>query len=116
MASVGPVSIRFPAYIIFTRMLEGLEQVGALKDKALELGTEMGKIENLIESTEWLAVLDALVKGKDSASPGQLRIIALTVTRAISAWLETKFKDDPDASLVRTSMSNAAWQLESWVT
>jgi len=96
-------------------MLEGLEQVGALKDKALELGTEIGKIENLIESTEWLAVLDALVKGKDSANPSQLRAIALTVTRAISAWLEAKYKDDPHASLVKSSMSNAAWELEHWV-
>jgi predicted nucleic acid-binding Zn-ribbon protein len=96
-------------------MAEGLEQVGALKDKALELGTEMGKLENLIESTEWLSVLDALVKGKDSASPDQLRAIALTVTRAISAWLEAKYKDDPHVSLVRYSISNAAWELEQWV-
>jgi predicted nucleic acid-binding Zn-ribbon protein len=96
-------------------MLEGLEQVGALKDKALELGTEMGKLENLIESTEWLAVLDALVKGKDSASPSQLRVIALSVTRAISAWLEAKYKDDPHTSLVRTLMSNAVLELEHWV-
>jgi len=96
-------------------MLEGLEQIGALKDKALELGTEMGKIENLIESNEWLVVLDALVKGKDSASASQLRAIALSVTRAISAWLEAKYKDDPHASLVRSSMSNAAWELEQWV-
>jgi len=96
-------------------MLESLEQVGALKDKALELGMEMGKIENLIESTEWLTILDALVKGKDSASPSQLRAIALSITRAISAWLEAKFKDDPDASLVRLSMSNANLELEHWV-
>lgn len=98
-----------------TGMLDGLEQVGALRDKALELGTEMGKIENLIDSTEWLAVLDALVKGKDSVSPAQLRVIALTVTRAIWAWLEAKYKDDPHASLLKSSMSNAAWQLEHWV-
>jgi hypothetical protein len=98
-----------------TGMLESLKQVDALKDKALKLGMEMGKIENLIEANEWLVVLDALVKGKDSASSSQLRVIALTVTKAISAWLETKFKDDPDASLVRSSMSNAARELENWV-
>lgn len=96
-------------------MLEGLEQVGALKDKALELGMEMGKIENLIGSTEWLVVLDDLVKGKYSASPGQLRVIALSVTKAISAWLEAKYKGDHNASLVKSSMSNAAWELEHWV-
>jgi predicted transcriptional regulator len=96
-------------------MLEGLEQVGALKDRALELGTEMGKLENLIESTEWLSVLDALVKGKDSASPTQLRVIALNVTKAISVWLETKYKNDPNASVVRNLMSNAVLELEHWV-
>ena len=96
-------------------MQESLEQVASLKDKALELGMEMGKIENLLESTEWLAVLDALVKGKDAGSPSQVRVIALTVTKAISAWLNTKYKDDPSASMVKSSMSNTAWQLEHWV-
>jgi hypothetical protein len=99
-----------------TGMLESLKQVDALKDKALELGTEMGKIENLIEANEWIVVLDALVKGKDSASAGQLRAIALTITRAISAWLEAKYMNDPNSSPVRSLMSNAAWELEQWVT
>jgi uncharacterized coiled-coil DUF342 family protein len=98
-----------------TGMGESLNQVDALKDKALKLGMEMGKIENLIGANEWLVVLDALVKGKDSASPSQLRAIALTVTRAISSWLEIKFKDDPNASLVRTLMINAARELDNWV-
>lgn len=98
-----------------TRMLEGLKQVGALRDKALELGTEMGEIESLIDSNAWLAVLDALVKGKDSASPGELRTIALTVFRAVSAWLGSKYKDDPSASLVKASINSAAWELEHWV-
>jgi len=96
-------------------MQESLEQVASLKDKALELGTEMGKLESLIDSTEWLKTLDALIKGEDSASPSQVRVIALTVTRAVSAWLSSKYKGDPHASVVQLSMSQAASRLEDWI-
>ena len=96
-------------------MQESLEQVASLKDKALELGTEMGKLENLIDSTEWLKTLDALIKGEDSASPSQVRVIAVTVTRAVSAWLSSKYKGDPHASAVQLSMSQAASRLEDWI-
>ncbi|MFC2042298.1 hypothetical protein ACFLTV_02205 [Chloroflexota bacterium] len=96
-------------------MQESLEQVGVLKDKALELGAKMGKLESLIDSTEWLKTLDALVKGEDSASPSQVRAIAMTVTRAVSAWLSSKYKGDPHASIVQLSMSQAASRLEDWI-
>ncbi len=96
-------------------MQDSLEQVGFMKDRALEVGTEMGKLENLIASTEWLRILDALVKGEDSATPSQIRVIGLTVTKAVSAWFESNYKDDPHASVLRLSMSKAASQLENWI-
>lgn len=97
-------------------MQESLQQVASLKDKALELGTELGKLEGLIDSSKWLKALDALIKGEDSASsPSQIRVIAVTVTRALSNWLSSRYKDDPHASAVQLSMSQAASRLEDWM-
>jgi len=96
-------------------MQTSFEQVGSLKDKALELGEEMGEIANLIASTEWLSTLDALVKGKDTATPGQIRVIGVTVMKAISAWFDSKYKDDVKVPMVKTYVSQAIWELEKWI-
>lgn len=96
-------------------MQASFEQVGSLKDKALELGEEMGKIANLISSTEWLSTLDALVKGKDTATPSQIRVISLIVMKAISAWFDSKYKDDVKITMVKTSVGQATWELEHWI-
>ncbi len=96
-------------------MQGSLEQVDSLKNKALEVGKEMGQIESALGSNEWLMILQALVRGEDCANPGQIRVIGLTVMKAISAWLGFKYKGDVSASLVGASISTAALELERWI-
>ncbi|MCJ7743647.1 MAG: helix-turn-helix domain-containing protein, partial [Dehalococcoidales bacterium] len=96
-------------------MQESLEQVSSLKNKALEVGKEMGQIESAIESNEWVRVLHALVRGEDTASPGQVRAVGLTVMKAMSAWLGSTCKGDVFASKVNASISYAALELEQWI-
>ena len=95
-------------------MRGSLEEVNSLKNKALELGKEMGQIESAIESNEWVRVLHALVRGEDTASPGQVRAVGLTVMKAISAWVGSKYKGDASVSMVKALIDNAAYQLERW--
>lgn len=96
-------------------MQESLDQVSSLKNMALDLGKEMGQIESALESNEWLLTLHALVRGEDCASPGQIRVVGLTVMKAISTWLGSKYKGDAAVSVVGASMSKAAWEMERWI-
>jgi len=95
-------------------MQESLGQVGTLKNKALELGKQMGQIESAIGSNEWLTTLHALISGEDHASPSQVRVVSLTLMKAISTWLASKYQGSTAAAVVGASISKAALEFEQW--
>jgi hypothetical protein len=95
-------------------MQESFNQVDALKNKALELGKQMGEIESAIGSNEWLATLHALLSGDDYASPSQVRVVGLSLMKALSTWLALKYKGDTAAAVLGASISKAALEFEQW--
>lgn len=93
---------------------ESLAEVDRVKNRALELGKELGQFEGIIESNNWLKGLLALVKGDDAINANQTRVIGLTVLRGISTYLNRNFGSSGSSYPLKTSITSAVTELERW--
>ena len=93
---------------------EALVEVQRVRNQALELGKELGHFESVIQSNQWIKELLGLVKGNDSVSSGQARVIALAVLRGMSAWLNQHPSDIGSSQLLTAKISAAVEELERW--
>jgi transposase len=67
---------------------EALAEVQRLRDEAIEVGREIGRYEGILQASEWLSDLLALVRGEENIAGKRVRIIALSVVRALHAWVK----------------------------
>jgi predicted nucleic acid-binding Zn-ribbon protein len=67
---------------------EALAEVQRLRDEAIEVGREIGRYEGILQASEWLSDLLALVRGEENIAGKRVRIIALLVVRALHAWVK----------------------------
>jgi DNA repair exonuclease SbcCD ATPase subunit len=66
---------------------QALIEVLQLREKALEVGKEIGRCETVIEASDWIRQLMALVEGDSDVAGEQVRTIGSRMLNAISAWL-----------------------------
>ena len=93
---------------------EALAQMRRLRDDAVEVGLEVGRCQGILQVSEWLNELHALVRGEEALEDTRVRIIVLSVVRALYNWL----KHHGSYSLQFSSLSFAAErmisELEAW--
>jgi len=93
---------------------EALAEVRRLRDEAIEVGSEVGRYQGMLQVSEWLNELTALVRGEEGIEGARVRIIVLSVVRALRNWL----KHQDSYSLQFTCLSLTAEQLiselETW--
>ncbi len=93
---------------------ESITEINKLRNQALDLGKELGHFESVVKSNQWLQELLALVKGEDSVSCGQARVIGLTVLRGILALIHWRYDEIGLPQLLTTKITAAVDELERW--
>jgi len=91
---------------------EALAQVRRLRDEAVEVGKDMGRYEGILKSCEWLDELLALVRGEENVEGKRVKVIALSVVRALHIWL--KRRDSLSFTLLSHAVENLISELEQW--
>ena len=93
---------------------EALVEIRRLRDEAIEVGSEVGRYQGMLEVSQWLNEVTALVRGDEGIEGARVRIIVLSVVRALRNWL----KHQDSYSLQFTSLSLTAEsltsELEAW--
>ena len=93
---------------------EALAQIRRLRDDAMEVGIEVGRCQGMLQVSEWLNELHALVRGEEGIEGTRVRTIVLSVVRALYSWL----KHQGSYSLQFTTLSSSAEilinELEAW--
>jgi hypothetical protein len=91
---------------------EALAQVRRLRDEAVEVGKDVGRYEGILKSCEWLDELLALVRGEENVEGKRVKVIALSVVRALHIWL--KRRDSRSFTLLSHAVENLISELEQW--
>jgi predicted nucleic acid-binding Zn-ribbon protein len=93
---------------------EALVEVRRLKDKALEVGKEVGRYEGILQVNEWLNELLALVRGEESLEGKRVRVIVLLVLRGAVAWLKHNKGENLVFSPLLSTAESLIRELEQW--
>jgi predicted nucleic acid-binding Zn-ribbon protein len=91
---------------------EALAEMSRLKDEAMEVGREVGRSEGILQVNQWLKELMALVRGEDGVDGKRVRVIALSVLRALHVWLERQHSTS--LTLLPLTVRNLISELERW--
>jgi len=91
---------------------EALAEMRRLRDEAMEVGREVGRSEGILQVNQWLHELMALVRGEDSVEGKRVRVIALSVLRALHIWLERQ--QSVSLTLLTLAVKNSIAELEAW--
>jgi len=91
---------------------EALAEVQRLRDEAIEVGSEVGRYQGILQVSEWLNELMALVRGEENIEGKRVRIIVLSVVRALHIWL--KRQRSLSYTLLPVTVENLISELERW--
>ena len=89
-----------------------LAEVQRLRDEAMEVGKDVGRYEGILKSCEWLDELLALVRGEENIEGKRVKVIALSVVRAVHIWL--KHQQSLSLTLLPFTVENLINELEKW--
>ena len=95
---------------------ESISEVNKLRGRALELGKELGQYNEILESNKLLKSLQALVKGDEEVDLDQVRVIEITVVKALLIWLDSHSQDYYVQWQLRPAVTNLIDKLEKWKT
>jgi predicted nucleic acid-binding Zn-ribbon protein len=90
---------------------EALVEVRRLRDEALEVGREVGRYGEIVETNQWLRELLALVRGEESVEDKRVRVITLLVLRGITVWLK---HHNLEFSSLASATENLIREMERW--
>ena len=90
---------------------EALAEVRRLRDEAAEVGREVGRYEEIVETNQWLRELLALVRGDESVEGKRIRVIVLMVLRGTEVWLK---QHNLEFSSLSSYIGNLIRELERW--
>jgi predicted nucleic acid-binding Zn-ribbon protein len=91
---------------------EALAEIRRLRDEAVDVGKEVGRCEGILQSSQWLNELLALVRGEEEIEGKRVRIIVLSVVRALHIWL--KRQRSLSYTLLPVTVENLISELERW--
>ena len=93
---------------------ESIAEVNKLRDRTLQLGKQLGQFNEMIESNKWLKGLQALAKGDEEVEPDQVRVILITVIKAVLVWLDRHTQGSNVPWMLRPTITNLIGILEEW--
>ena len=91
---------------------EALAEIRWLRDEAVDVGKEVGRCEGILQSSQWLNELLALVRGEEEIEGKRVRIIVLSVVRALHIWLKRQLS--LSYTLLPVTVENLISELERW--
>jgi chromosome segregation ATPase len=92
---------------------ESTAEVNKLGDQALEIGKDLGRFDETVESNQWLIALKGLVKG-ESIDQSEVRQIGIVVLRGMQTYLVTDTSDYGSPSLLKLQIDNLIEALVRW--
>jgi chromosome segregation ATPase len=91
---------------------EALAEIRRLRDEAVDVGKEVGRCEGILQSSQWLNELLALMRGEEEIEGKRVRIIVLSVVRALHIWL--KRQRSLSYTILSVTVENLISELERW--
>lgn len=95
-------------------MEEAIREVQKLRNQALDVGSELGRCQALVETNEWLRQLLALVRCDEDVSGVQVRVVGLALLRGILAWINQRPNDIGALSQLKVRVASTIEELERW--
>jgi predicted nucleic acid-binding Zn-ribbon protein len=92
---------------------EVISEVKHLKDEALLVGEDVGKLKNIVAEAEWVQKLVMLQQGKD-INAADTRTIALLVNHGINAWLNQHGAQSTAIKELALTSGDYIRRLEEW--
>ena len=93
---------------------EALAQMRRLRDDAVEVGMEVGRCQGILQGSEWLHELHALVRGEEGIQDARVRIIVLSVVRAFHASLKRQHSYALSFTKMLLTVERLISELEAW--
>jgi sugar-specific transcriptional regulator TrmB len=93
---------------------QALIEVLQLREKALEVGKEIGSYQTIINVNDRLRQLTALVAGDSGVNGEQVKANGTLILRAISAWLNQQTDEFGGLSQLKVSVNTTIGVLERW--
>ncbi len=79
----------------------------------MDIGKELGRFDEIIESNQWLITMKGLVKG-DLIDPSEVHQIGIVVLRGMQTCLETDNSYYGSSSLLKLQIDNLIKELVRW--
>ncbi len=95
---------------------EALAQVQQLREETLEAGKEIGRLQGVIQTNEWLSDLLAVVKGEEGIEGKRIRVIILLVLRGAVVWMQRNRTNQTKISTLLYYTDYLIKELEEWKT
>jgi len=95
---------------------EALAEIRRLRDEAIEVGSEVGRCQGILQVSEWLNELMALVRGEEGIESTRVRIIVLSVVRALHNWLKQQHSYSLSFTSLSFTVERLISELEAWET
>ena len=95
---------------------EALSTVYQLKEESIKVGQDMGQYKGILEESEWVKRLTALVHGNNNVDAADIRTIGLLVNQGISAWLRQHGEKSNTIGLLAIDAQAFLIGLEKWQT
>jgi predicted nucleic acid-binding Zn-ribbon protein len=95
---------------------EALGEVRRLRDEAIEVGIEVGRCQGMLQVSEWLNELQAMVRGEEDIEGKRVRIIVLSVVRAFYTWLKRQHSYSLSFMSLSSATETLISHLEQWET
>jgi uncharacterized coiled-coil DUF342 family protein len=93
---------------------KSMDERNRLKDQAVEVGKELGGIQESIESHKWQRDLLAIVDNNDDIKPRQVREILIKITKGISQWLHRHQTDISISYGIQLYIDSLIAEVERW--
>lgn len=93
---------------------QALAEILELRDKALEVGNEIGRCQAIVEANNRLSELLAIVSGDGNVTGVQVRAAGLALLRGISAWLNQQPDMIGMLSQLKARVAATIEALEQW--
>ena len=91
-----------------------LGQVAKLGAEAVKVGRELGEIEEIVKSNQWLKALVSLLREEPGVTKKQVRSNGLMVMKSMLSWLTRECQDDPSIVVLKTCLNSSIKELEKW--
>ena len=93
---------------------EALAEVRRLREEVVNVGMEVGRCQGMLQVSEWLNDLMALVRGEEGVEGKRARTLVLPVVRGFYIWLKQHHSSYVSFQSVLLAVDNLVSTLEAW--